>query len=419
MENVRDKLFRKAALERLSSAEQVDQLLKITTPKGWVALLTFCGLLAVVVGWGILGSIPIKVTGKGILIRRGGVYSAVATGSGRLSHIEVKEGDRVRKGQLLAVLDRPDLEAQIRVARENIEKLQDEQDRMEKAFTESREIRDKYSEQQKKDLSQVIADCQDQIKWYQEKMDIQEKLVQQGLLTKTLLAQTKNSYYSTQQQLARARSEITKVDIDQAQARREQHQNLFANKIRIQEARAKLVETTVSFEHSSQVICFFDGRITEVMADAGKMVNAGDPIVGVQSLDRKLTALIYIPSSQGKKVVLGMEALIEPMTIQQEEFGYIKGMVKHVSDFPATTEGMMAVLENKVLVQELCKEETPIAVEVSLYEDADTRSGYSWTSRHGPPLSIESGTMCNGLIVTRREPPYRLLIPKIKKFLGL
>ena len=31
-------IFRKVALERLSSPEQLDQLLQVTDPKGWMAL---------------------------------------------------------------------------------------------------------------------------------------------------------------------------------------------------------------------------------------------------------------------------------------------------------------------------------------------------------------------------------------------
>ena len=65
-----NKIFRKVALERLSSPEQLDQLMQVTSPKGWIALLSICGLLAVVVVWGFVGTIPTTASGDGILIRR-------------------------------------------------------------------------------------------------------------------------------------------------------------------------------------------------------------------------------------------------------------------------------------------------------------------------------------------------------------
>ncbi|MFO7717174.1 MAG: hypothetical protein R6Y91_01230, partial [Desulfohalobium sp.] len=62
------KLFRNVSLERLSSPEQLDQVLQVTTPKGWLALLTLAGMIAIALIWGIFGSLPTKVTGMGMFI---------------------------------------------------------------------------------------------------------------------------------------------------------------------------------------------------------------------------------------------------------------------------------------------------------------------------------------------------------------
>ena len=40
-------MFRKVALDRLSSPEELDQLLRVTTSRSWLALLGLGGLLAV------------------------------------------------------------------------------------------------------------------------------------------------------------------------------------------------------------------------------------------------------------------------------------------------------------------------------------------------------------------------------------
>jgi hypothetical protein len=69
---VQDKLFRKVALERLSSPEQLDQLMQVTGPKSWLALAALFALLVVVVVWGIFGSIAITVEGTGVLHTDGG-----------------------------------------------------------------------------------------------------------------------------------------------------------------------------------------------------------------------------------------------------------------------------------------------------------------------------------------------------------
>ncbi len=69
------KVFRKAALDRMSSPEQLDRLLRVTTPKAWLALLVTVGLLGAAAAWGFFGELTTRVTGQGVLIRSGGVRS--------------------------------------------------------------------------------------------------------------------------------------------------------------------------------------------------------------------------------------------------------------------------------------------------------------------------------------------------------
>jgi hypothetical protein len=55
-------LFRKAALEKLSSPEEIDQLMQVTTPKGWIALFALVSLIAAAAAYGFYGSIPVRVS---------------------------------------------------------------------------------------------------------------------------------------------------------------------------------------------------------------------------------------------------------------------------------------------------------------------------------------------------------------------
>lgn len=60
-------IFRKVALDQLSSAEELDQLPGVTTPKGWLALVACGGLLVAVLLWSIFATIPQTVTGQGMV----------------------------------------------------------------------------------------------------------------------------------------------------------------------------------------------------------------------------------------------------------------------------------------------------------------------------------------------------------------
>ncbi|MGB8645073.1 MAG: NHLP bacteriocin system secretion protein [Anaerolineae bacterium] len=96
------RLFRQVTLERLSSPEQLDYVMRIVSPKGWLALLGLAGLLAVALLWAFLGTVPVLVHGTGILISTGGIGNIVAPVGGELVAIDVKVGDLVEVGQGVA-----------------------------------------------------------------------------------------------------------------------------------------------------------------------------------------------------------------------------------------------------------------------------------------------------------------------------
>ncbi len=56
-----DNIFRQAALERLSSPDQLDRLISLSSPLSWAALAALLVLLAAIVSWSILGTVPTRV----------------------------------------------------------------------------------------------------------------------------------------------------------------------------------------------------------------------------------------------------------------------------------------------------------------------------------------------------------------------
>lgn len=63
-------LFRKKALEKLQSPEQLNMLMTVTSPRGWVALLALSILVISAAVWAIFGSVQATVSGRGVLIAK-------------------------------------------------------------------------------------------------------------------------------------------------------------------------------------------------------------------------------------------------------------------------------------------------------------------------------------------------------------
>lgn len=97
-------IFRESALERLSSPEQLDQLMTITSPRGWLSLAAVAVVLMAAIVWGVFGRVATTTTGQGIIIRAGGSFSVPALDGGQLDEVLVKRGDELKSGQVVAKL---------------------------------------------------------------------------------------------------------------------------------------------------------------------------------------------------------------------------------------------------------------------------------------------------------------------------
>jgi len=96
----RNSLFRQESLERLSSPEQLDQLMQIVTPKSWVPLGTLGVLVLAGLIWSVVGRIPITVSGQGLLVEdadREGELIGV-------TYFAKADGDRIQPGMDILLL---------------------------------------------------------------------------------------------------------------------------------------------------------------------------------------------------------------------------------------------------------------------------------------------------------------------------
>ena len=98
-------LYRKSALDKLSSPEQLDKMITIISPSFWIALCGGGAIILTALIWSIAGSLPIHVTTNGIYRVRGGVFSIHADISGTVDEVLIQEGEDITVGSELVRLD--------------------------------------------------------------------------------------------------------------------------------------------------------------------------------------------------------------------------------------------------------------------------------------------------------------------------
>lgn len=354
-------IFRKSALDRIASLDQLDQTMTVVKPSNVLGIISVGILVIAAMLWGFFGSVPDTVKGSGVLVNIDHVVSVKYSYQGAIKNIFVSRGDKVYSGQIIARIERQDILDQIRVQEKKLEGFQIMKDMITSAHKNGG------------NKSQVL-----------------KRLYDQGLITE-------NEYVNSRQ---------TEINIDQ----------------QITETKQQILVLNENYQTSTQVLANCTGVIMEVPVRRGDYIQPGGTIAVIESSNNAaaIEALIYFSGADGKKILPGMKIGIVPTTVKQEEYGYIQGLITDVSPFPVSDNYLLSSLQNTSLATTFHQIPNPIEVKVSIIPDPTTYSGYKWSSSKGPAQKIGAGYMCTATVTTSSKHPVELLIPTLKrKLLGI
>jgi len=102
------------SLDYVASPEQLDQLMQVVKPQDWVPAMTIGGLTAIALVWSMVGRLPITVSGQGVLLSQQRVVELQSPIAGQLEVLNVKDGQVVKKGEILAAIAPLELAEQLK-----------------------------------------------------------------------------------------------------------------------------------------------------------------------------------------------------------------------------------------------------------------------------------------------------------------
>lgn len=117
-------IYRKAALERLSSPEQLDKMIKITSPSLWVSFVGIIAAVVTVIIWAIFGTLPDNLRISGVYTDTNATYYVFSSGTGEITNLNVAVGDTVEKGDAIAELHDPNADSQLATLKKSLENVQ-------------------------------------------------------------------------------------------------------------------------------------------------------------------------------------------------------------------------------------------------------------------------------------------------------
>ncbi|MBP7779223.1 MAG: NHLP bacteriocin system secretion protein [Acidobacteria bacterium] len=413
------KIFRKVALERMSSPEQLDQLLRVTTPKTWLALLSILIFLGMTVAWGYFGELTTRVSGQGVLIRSGGVRNVVPLGAGQVLDITVNVGDRVAVGQVIGTVAQPSLVEQIRIARSRLSETIAQRDEMLKVRSNRGRLQLEALRRERTNIEREIEGLVKEAQAIREQIPVDEELLAKGLITKSQVSDTRARLENTQATASARRARLAQLDAIEFETGTASIEANLALQNQVAELEREVGVLEAQLQSASRVVSPYAGQVLEIKVSPGGLVAVGTPIISLQPDVDTLEAVLYVAADRAKDLHAGMDAEILPTTVRREEYGFIRGTVTFVSDYPATEAASMRVFENAPLVQALGARGPVTEVRVRMSTDAATPSGYRWSSPLGAPVTLTGGTLCVGDVVTRRQRPINLVVPELKAALGV
>jgi HlyD family secretion protein len=414
------RLFREAAIERLSSPDHLDRLVGVTRPIDWLASAIITLAAAALIVWGIVGRIPTGVSAEGIVTGDAGrIAEAVAASPGRLASIDVVVGEALAEGQPIAHLAQAEIDARRRAAAAVLGDREREGAELAAAIGREQAMDDSSFAAREAALRNSVAVASDRAATRAKDLDTVRGLIGQGLSTQPELEQVRAELDASRQLATDDRNAMLTLAAEHLERKSQRAHDLLLARFRTDDARRDADRLADTENRDTRVLSPIAGTVTEIEVSPGAVLATGTPVAAIEAMGTRLQALIYLPAQTGKMVKPGMEARITPSTVKSEEYGAMLGKVISISEFPATPEGLAATLHNKDLVARFARGGPLYAAVVRLRTNAAPPSGYLWSSGRGPPLRITPGTLARAEIVTARRRPLDLLLPLMRRLSGI
>ena len=186
------------------------------------------------------------------------------------------------------------------------------------------------------------------------------------------------------------------------------------------EKKKKNEETLTSLKErlkkESRILNVESGKITDIYVQKGQYINKGDPVLKISrngKTVKDLIGVLYYPVEEGKTIEANMDCRLIPSITNKETYGFLKGKVVSVSEFPISIKAI-ADFTGSQKFAELFSKEPVLEVIIDLLPSTETPSGYQWSSSEGPDMKLEPGTLCDGLCITKKLNPIELIFPNLK-----
>lgn len=414
-----DRLLRRAAMDRLASPEQLDELVAVTDIRGWAAALGLLVVAAAALAWALYGSLATEVPAQGILVAEGGrVVGALTPSAGIVVSVDVRVNDQVTRGQTVATVRQAGIDLRLAQAEQVLEEKQSDLTTRKEALERQMQALTENTARRREAYTNVRDLAEARAARLRRQLAIRERLRSDNLTLEERVEQARADLAQAEQDIGEAKARLVEIETDLLKAQLDADKEINDLEGAVADARRAVEALKGQLDETRAVLAPANGRVTEVTVIEGQLLQLNQLVLNLETEGRQLEAVVYVPTEHGKKIAEGMAVRIALATVKQEEWGSLLGTVARISPFPSSPQGMAAVLQNQQLVQSFGGATPPFEARIAL-EPAATVSHYAWSSGLGPPLELTSGTTLRARIAVAHDAPVDLILPYLRRQLGL
>ncbi len=159
-----------------------------------------------------------------------------------------------------------------------------------------------------------------------------------------------------------------------------------------------------------------DGKISDYLVEVDAKIYSGAEIARyTPNISQDQVVVCYVPVSVAKQLEKDMKVLLYPTSVDSQKYGHMEAWVDSVGEYAAATSNMWYVVGADNMVADQFLQQGPVvSVVCRIKTDANTDSGFYWTSEKGKDVTVSNGTFVSAKIITDECAPITKLLNSIK-----
>ncbi|HTU45286.1 MAG TPA: NHLP bacteriocin system secretion protein [Bryobacteraceae bacterium] len=395
----------------LSQPEDLDPILKVFSYVEWTSLLIVFAILGGVVVWSIVGVLPVKASGRGVIVKTRPIVDVVSVQGGLVISVPVRSGDHISTGQIIARVAQPETSEKLKIAQIELELTKRDREQALHVIDKNVGLRSDLAKLRKANAEREISDLQAQAELAKKQVLLGKQLLESGLITHQQDYANQQAVTAINQEIANRRALIRQDESDAFAIETAPKQTAAEWDARLRRAEMDVETLQKQLTLIENVVAPFPGVVLELKADAGALVNSRAPIAAIEPDITTVDVTACVPSATAKTVRTAMDAEVLAADVDPRERRLLRGKVSYVADYPATPSALITTFGNEEIVKALTAAGPVNEVKIELLPDRRSKHWLAWLLARPKMVHISSGTLCDVKIITKRQRPIVLLFP--------